>query len=128
MFYNGSIYDFHFIIKLIAKEFDSQFECLGENTEKYITFSVTIKKELDNSKTITYKLKFIDIFRFILTSISGLVDNLSDRFHCDKCIDSNSSLEYMITRDDQLKFRYFECKNSYYKDFSTGLINRFANT
>ena len=85
-------------------------------------------KELDNSKTITCKLKFIDIFRFMLTSLSGLVGNLSDRFHCDKCIDSNSSLEYMITRDDQLKFRYFEFKNSYYKDFNTGLINRFANT
>ena len=25
---------------------------LGENTEKYITFSVPIKKELDNGKTI----------------------------------------------------------------------------
>ena len=44
MFHNGSTYDDHFIIKQLAKEFDSQFECLGENTEKYITFSVPIKK------------------------------------------------------------------------------------
>ena len=70
-----------------AEEFDDQFEYLRENTEKYITFSVPIKKELDNSKTITYKLKFIDSFRFMLTSLSSLVDNLSDGFHCDKCID-----------------------------------------
>ena len=53
VFHNGSTYDYHFIIKQLAKEFDGQFECLGENTEKYITFSVPIKKEVandDNSK------------------------------------------------------------------------------
>ena len=40
------------IIKQLAKEFKCQFECLGENTEKYITFSVPIKKELDKSNYI----------------------------------------------------------------------------
>ena len=43
--YNGSTYDYHFIIKELVKEFDGNFECLGENTEKYITFSVPIKKK-----------------------------------------------------------------------------------
>ena len=43
VFPNGSKYDYHFIIKELAKEFEGQFECLGENTEKYITFSVPIK-------------------------------------------------------------------------------------
>ena len=42
VFHNGSAYDYHFIIKELAEEFDSQFECLGKNTEKYITFSVLI--------------------------------------------------------------------------------------
>ena len=78
VFHNGSIYDYHFIINKLAKEFHGQLECLGENTEKYITFSVPISKELDNGKTITYKLKFIDSFRFMSTSLSSLVDNLSD--------------------------------------------------
>ena len=45
-FHNSSTYDYHFIIKELAEEFEGQFECLGENTEKYITFSVPIKKEL----------------------------------------------------------------------------------
>ena len=36
-----------------------------------------LKKENDNGKTITYKLKFIDSYRFMLTSLSNLVDNLS---------------------------------------------------
>ena len=41
---NGSTYDYHFLIKELAKEFKGQLECLGENTEKYIAFSVPIKK------------------------------------------------------------------------------------
>ena len=28
------------MIKELAEEFEGEFECLGENTEKYITFSV----------------------------------------------------------------------------------------
>ena len=32
--YNGSKYDYQFIIKKLAEEFKRQFECLGENTEK----------------------------------------------------------------------------------------------
>ena len=40
-------------MKQLARESDGQFECLGENAEKYITFLVPIKKELDNSKTVT---------------------------------------------------------------------------
>ena len=75
--HNGSTYDYHFIIKLLAEEFKGHFECLGENTEKYITFLVPIKKEFHNGKTVTYKLKFIDSFRFMSTSLSDLADNLS---------------------------------------------------
>ena len=44
VFHNGSIYDYYFIINKLAKDFDGQLECLGENTETYITFSVTIGK------------------------------------------------------------------------------------
>ena len=58
-FHNGLTYDFHFIIKQLAENFKGQLECLGENTEKYITFSVPIKED-DNIKKITCKLKFID--------------------------------------------------------------------
>ena len=44
VFHNGSTYDYHFIIRQLAKEFKGNFDCLGGNTEKYITFSVPIKK------------------------------------------------------------------------------------
>ena len=46
IFHNGSNYDYHFIIKELANEFTGQFECHGENKEKYKTFSVSIKKEI----------------------------------------------------------------------------------
>ena len=42
--HNGSIYDYHFIIKQLEEEFKKQFTCLGENTEKYITFTFPIEK------------------------------------------------------------------------------------
>ena len=38
VFHNGSTYGYHFIIKKLAEELKGEFECLGENTEKYITF------------------------------------------------------------------------------------------
>ena len=47
VFHNGSIYDYHFIIKELVNEFEGNFECLGKNTEKYITFSVLIKKKIE---------------------------------------------------------------------------------
>ena len=62
----------------MAEEFKSQFECLGENTEIYITFSVPSKKEYDIDRTITYKIKFIDSCRFMWSKLSDLVDNLSE--------------------------------------------------
>ena len=64
-------------INQLAKEFDGQLEYLGENKEKYITFLLSMSKELDNGKIITYKLKFFDSFSFVSTSPSKLVDNLS---------------------------------------------------
>ena len=39
-FYNGSNYNYHFIIKELAKQFEGESKCLGENTEKYKAFSI----------------------------------------------------------------------------------------
>ena len=57
----------------------------GGKYRKIYYFSVPIKKELDNGKSITHKIKFIDSFKFMSSSLSNLVDNLSERLHCDKC-------------------------------------------
>ena len=78
--------------------------------EKYITFSVPIKKECDDGKAITYKLRFIDSFRFMSTSLSELVDNMSGHFNtieCKSCTENN---------------RYQECKK-----IIEGLIKTFPS-
>ena len=55
IFHNSSTYDYHFIIRELVREFEGNFECLGENTEKYITVSVSIKKTIENKDMeITY--------------------------------------------------------------------------
>ena len=48
IFHNGSTYGYHFIINELAISFKEygNFECLGENSEKYITFSVPFRKIL----------------------------------------------------------------------------------
>ena len=66
---NALSYNYHFIIKKLAKEFEGQLECLRENIEKQKTFSVSIEKEVTtvdkernkNIITISYKIEFIDI-------------------------------------------------------------------
>ena len=110
----------------MQKKFHGQLECLGENTEKYITFSVPISKELDNGKKIVYILKFIDSFRFMSTSLSSLVHNLSEKLHSDKCKDCKSELDYMSIKNNKLIFQCLECKMSYRRDYKE-LIKRFAN-
>ena len=38
-------------------EFDGNFDCLGENTEKYITFSVPIKKKIKSKEVLKLIIK-----------------------------------------------------------------------
>ena len=122
----SKIYYFQYILLLFAKN--------GRSPRSFIIYfknillpSVPLKKDLDNCKTITYEINFINSFKFISRSLSSLVYNLSDGFHCDKCIDCKSYLDHIITKDDQLIFTCFECKKNYQKEFKKDLINRFAN-
>ena len=129
VFHNGSTYDYHFKIKELVKEFNGNFECLGENTEKYITFSVPLKKKIENKNIdITYKTKFIDSYRFMSMSLSKLINNLSDGLHNNKCLDCKRCLDYIKTKTEKLISKCFSCKQNYEKDFNKELIKRFAST
>ena len=44
--HNRSNYDYHFIVKELPEEFKKQLTCLGKKTEKFITFTVPIEKEV----------------------------------------------------------------------------------
>ena len=123
VFHNGSNYDYHFIIKELAQEFQKQFTCLGENTEKYITFTVPIEKEVTRidkngeeiAKNISYILHFIDRARFMASSLSNLDNNLSEGLHRVKC---------KFEHDDEkcetcgIKYKYCDCflENTSFKD------------
>ena len=139
VFHNGSIYYYHFISKDLVKKFEGNFECLGQNTEKYITFSVPIKKKIENKDLeITYKIKFIDSYRFMSSSLSKLVDNLSEGIHNNKCVDCKSNLDYVrITtarpsslerKNEKLLLKCFNCDSYYKKKFNKDLIKKFKNT
>ena len=80
-------------IKELAEELEKkktkQFSCLGENTEKYITFAVVIEQAVTRidkngeeiTRIISYKLQIIDSVRFMTSSFSNLINNLSKRIH-----------------------------------------------
>ena len=57
VFHKSSTCNYHFTFKQLPKSFNGKLECSGENTEKYITFSVPIKKGLDNGKALTLLLR-----------------------------------------------------------------------
>ena len=101
--------------------------------EKYITFSVPIKKECDNGKTITYKLKFIDSFRFMPTSLSELVDNTSGIFNsieCKSCIGKikiNSEFCFVGLKNNRLIYKCKECKEECKRPINE-LIENYSNT
>ena len=99
---------------MIKKIFN--FECLGENTEKYITFSVPIKTKIENKDIeISYKIKFIDSYRFMSSSLSKLFDNLSEGIHNNKCVDCKSCLDYIKTKNEMLILKCFNCEQYYKK-------------
>ena len=140
VFHNGSTYDYHFIIKELPEEFEGQFECLGGNAEKYITFSVPIKKQITkidkdgNDKTvdISFESKFIESFRFMASSLSSLVDTLAadeikNIFSYER-EDCNNKFDYLSFKDNNMLLKCFQCNSWYKKRFEHDLVNKFKNT
>ena len=86
---------------------------------KYITFSVPINKRIENKNIeINYKIKFVDSFRFMATSLSKLVDNLTEGIRNDKCNKCKPYLCYMKVTDKKLIFRCFDCKKNHRKEIN----------
>ena len=105
---------------------------LRRKYRKNITFSVPIKKEVandGNSKKNTYKLEFIDSYRFMQSKLSDLVDNLSEinKKECPKCMGKKqikSECDYTGFRYNRLNYKCKECGNICHKSIN-GLIKKF---
>ena len=139
-------------MKELAEKFKERFTCLGENTEKYITFTVPIGKEVSRidkieeeiTKNISYILQFIDSARFMASSLSDLVNNLSEgiyriecKFRCDdkKCETCGIEykyfdcfLEYMHFKNDLIEYKCLCCNKNYQHKFDEKLKERFFST
>ena len=134
VFHNGSNYDYHFIIKNNLKFKILNFKiwiqktitCLGENTEKYITFTVPIEKEVTRidkngeeiTKNISYISHFIDRARFIASSLSNLVNNFSEEFYRIKHNFGHNDKKCETCR---IKYKYYDCFLDY-SNFKDDLI------
>ena len=70
--------------------------------------------------TISYKIKFIDSARFMASSLSNLVDNLSEGIHKIKCKDCDCFLEYESVKDNLIRYKCL----SYNKDYSNKLYEK----
>ena len=113
VFHNGSNYDYHFIIKEITKRIKKQFTCLGQKTEKYVTFIVPTEKEVTridkmekNFKNVSYLLQFIDSTRFMASSLSNLVNNLFERIRKIKCKHRHDDKNCETCR---IRYKYCDC-------------------
>ena len=94
-----------------------------------ITFSVPIKKKIENKNIeITYKIKFIDSYRFMAMPLSKLVDNLSEGIYNNKCSDCRSNLDYIKTKNEKVILECYNCKQRYRKKFNKELIKRFKKS
>ena len=86
VFHDRLNHDYHFIIKQVAKEFEVEFNSLGDNTKKYKTFSVPVTKKVkrvdengrETIKTISFRLQFIDSARLKGSSLSNVVNNRAE--------------------------------------------------
>ena len=94
-----------------GSKYEGHFQCLGGNTEKYITFPVPIKKEnYEDGKMISYKIKFIYSCRFMQSALSDLANNLSEinNKDCKKCMQrkkNRSECEFIGFKDNRFKYK-----------------------
>ena len=133
---HNATYDTHFTLNQLAIEFEGELNCIGDNMEKYITFSLPIKKEINNydgeKKIMTYKLKFTDSFRFMSDSLSNLVDNTSGIYNsidCKSCIEKikiNSESCFVRLKNNRFIYECKECKEEWKRPLNK-LIENFLS-
>ena len=62
------------------------------------------------------------------SSLSKLIDNLSEGIHNNKCADCKSNFDYIKTKNEKSILECYNSKQRYRKKFNKELIKRFAST
>ena len=62
---------------------------------------------------MSYKAKFFDSERFMATSLSNLVDNLTEGIHKIKCKNYDCFLEYESVKNNSIKYKCLSCNENY---------------
>ena len=130
-FHNGTNYDFNLIINELAKEFRSEMRLIPLNTNKYLSFSIPIMKEIKDQKdqkepkknVITYNLKFIDSAEHMSSAVSTLVDNLPEVNKCNCEEKEDKDIKTKIIRGTHKTIICATCKTCNSKQDQ--LSNRF---
>ena len=143
---HNASYDTHFMINQLAIEFKGELNCLGDNMEKYITFSVSIKKEVINNNgdkkqlhtnlnvLIGLDLLQIHYQNLLITHLKFLiVQNGNEK------IKINSECYYVGLKNNRLNYKCKKCKvewkiplNKLFKKFPSvyqfcnGNLNKFV--
>lgn len=105
VFHNLSGYDSHFLIIDLVKQFEGQVSVIPINKEKYISFS----KEVKGTRI---KLRFLDSFKFLPSSIDKLSSILDDS--CKKITKSYYSNEaqfHAVTRKGVFPYDYLDSRD-----------------
>ena len=97
----------------------------------YYFFNTNLKKKYDHNKRITCRLKFIDSFRFMSTSLSSLVDNLSEIYkkECKVCEERRkikTVCDFVGLKNNKLNYKCKECNKRSLKPINE-LIIKFPN-
>ena len=80
IFHNLSGYDAHLFVKNLGVS-EGNINCIPNNEEKYISFSkeIVVDSYDKDGKTfdVKHEIRFLDSFKFMASSLAGLVDNLA---------------------------------------------------
>jgi len=110
-------YDAHFIIKEIATAYDEHVDVLSITKEKYISFTKHVdstkdKNEKNFQKKNGVKLRFIDSFKFLNTSLNKLASYLDkDKLkivYSEFCKFSAVDFDF-LTRKGVFPYEYIDC-------------------
>lgn len=103
-------YDLHFLIEAVSNQFKGRVDIIPSNKENYISFTKCISDSSPFDKT-AIKLKFIDSFQFMPSSLDKLASYLPEEFfYITKNVHTSYSDEqiHILTRKGVFPYDYID--------------------